>query len=279
MAAALALLSSVLWGTADFLGGTATRRLPVLTVLRASQLVALVGLVPVAIVTGELGAERGYVLPGIAAGVIGMVALGSFYRALALGTMGIVAPIAALGVVVPITVGLARGEAPTALQGAGMVVAIVGVVLASGQELRGEPTGVGARPMLLAAVAAAGFGCVLLLVAEGSDAGGSAVMMLLTMRCASVVVLGVLGLARPAEASVRGDVPLLVVIGVCDVAANGAFAVASQSELVSITAVLASLYPVVTALLARQVHHERLTPIQLAGVGGALLGVALLASG
>jgi drug/metabolite transporter (DMT)-like permease len=133
--------------------------------------------------------------------------------------------------------------------------------------------------MLLAAVAAAGFGCVLLLVAEGSDAGGSAVMMLLTMRCASVVVLGVLGLARPAEASVRGDVPLLVVIGVCDVAANGAFAVASQSELVSITAVLASLYPVVTALLARQVHHERLTPIQLAGVGGALLGVALLASG
>ena len=285
MAALLALLASALWGTADFLGGTATRRLPVTSVLGISQLVALLGLVPVAVGLGALSADRAYVLPGVLAGLAGVVALAAFYRALATGTMGVVAPVASLGVIVPVGVGLARGERPGALQVAGIVLAVAGVVLASGPELSGRGRG-GAVPLLLAGVAALGFGTVLVLIAAGSAEGstGAVVMLLLTMRLTAVVVLAVLLLvvsrSRGVGLSVRRrDLPVLVVIGVCDVAANAAYAIASQSDLISVAAVLASLYPVVTVLLARQFHAERLARLQQVGVGSVLAGVLLLAGG
>jgi drug/metabolite transporter (DMT)-like permease len=281
--AALALLASLLWGTADFLGGTATRRLPVAAVVGVSQLVALLGLVPVALAVGALDEPRSYVLPGLGAGACGLVALAAFYRALAVGTMGVVAPVAALGVVVPVAAGLVDGESPSGLQLAGIAVAVVGVVLASGPELSGRR---GALPLVLAGVAALGFGAVFVLIAEGTESGslGSVVMTLLTMRLVSVVLLTLLLLAvvraRGAEIGVRrGDLPVLVAIGAFDVGANASFAVAAQSDLISVTAVLASLYPVVTVLLARQIHAERLVGVQLAGVGLALGGVVLLAGG
>ncbi len=182
----------------------------------------------------------------------------------------------------PVVVGLLRGEAPGALQLLGIVVAVAGVVLASGPELRGRPAG--ATPLLLALVAAVGFGVVIVLVAEGAES--SVVMTLLTMRLTSVLVLSALLLAvvrrRGAETGVRrGDLPVLSVVGAADVGANGSFAVASASAgaLVSVTGVLASLYPVVTVLLARQLLGERLRPVQVAGTVAALGGVVLLAAG
>ena len=283
MPAVLALLASLLWGTADFLGGSVSRRLPVGSVVGTSQLVALLGLLPVAVLTGALDEPRRYLLPGVAAGLIGSVALAAFYRALALGTMGVVAPVAALGVVVPVAAGLAGGESPSVLQLGGIAAAVVGVVLASGPELRGQA---GARPLLLAGVAAVGFGVVFVLIAEGSASGsfGSVVMTLLTMRLTAVLLLTGLLLARAPQAGLelgvrRRDLPVLVTVGALDVGANAAFAVASQSDLLAVTAVLASLYPVVTVLLARQLHGERLVGPQLPGVGLALLGVVLLAGG
>lgn len=287
MAALSALLAALLWGTADYLGGTAARRLPVASVLGVQQLVALVGLVPLAAVIGAFDEPRAYVLPGIFAGLAGMVALAAFYRALATGTMGVVAPIAALGVVVPIALSLQDGERPGPAQLVGMAVAVVGVVLASGPELSGRGRG-GAMPLLLAGLAALGFGAVLVLVAEasgGEDGSlGAIVMTLLTMRLASVCVLTVLLVAfaptRGVEIGVRrGDLPVLVAIGVFDVGANGAYALASQSDLVSVSAVLASLYPVATVLLARRFQAELLGGVQLVGVALALVGVVLLAGG
>lgn len=285
MTVLLALLSSALWGTADFLGGTASRRLPVASVLGVNQLVALLGLVPVAVVLGALDQDRAYLLPGVLAGLVGMSALAAFYRALATGTMGVVAPIAALGVVVPVGAGLLSGEQPSAGQVVGIVLAVGGVVLASGPELSGKGRG-GAAPLVLAALAAVGFGAVLVLVAEGSADGSvaSVVMVLLTMRLTSVVVLTALLLALSPRRGVqigvrRGDLPVLAAIGVFDVGANGAFALASQGDLISVTAVLASLYPVVTVLLARQFHAERLAGVQLVGVAAALVGVVALAGG
>ena len=285
MPAALALLASLLWGTADFLGGTATRRLPVASVVGVSQLVALLGLVPVALLTGALDEPRDYLVPGVLAGLAGVLALAAFYRALARGTMGVVAPIAALGVVVPVVVGLAAGESPSALQLGGIAVAIVGVVLASGPELSGAGRG-GLQPLLLAALAGLGFGTVFVLIAEGSDGAGvpAVVMTLLAMRLTAVVLLTLLLLATAPRRGIelhvrRRDLPLLVAIGVLDVGANAAYAIAAQSALVSVTSVLASLYPVITVLLARQVHKERLTGVQVPGVVLALAGVALVASG
>ena len=282
MTAVLALLSSLLWGTSDYLGGTVSRRVPVAGVLGASQLVALLGLVPVAVLTGELGHDRGYLLPAAAAGLVGVGALAAFYRALAAGTMGVVAPIASLGVVIPVGVGLLQGESPSALQLTGIAVAVVGVVLASGPELSG---GAGRTPLVLAALSAVGFGVVIALVAAASRGkGGSVVMTLLTMRLASVLLLTAVLLAtvrrRGWDVGVRRpDLPLLTAIGAGDVLANGTFVIASQSGLVSVTSVLASLYPVVTALLAYRFHGERLRPVQLVGVVAALAGVVLLAGG
>jgi len=284
VSALLALLSSVLWGGADFLGGTASRRAPVSSVLLLSQLTALLGLVPVAAATGELDADRAYLLPALAAGLIGLVGLAAFYRALSAGTMGVVAPVASLGVVVPLVTGLVTGEVPSGPQLAGIALAVAGVVLSCGPELHG-----GARqatPLLLALVAAASFGTVLVLLAGVS--GSSIVMTLLTMRLTSVVVLTVLLLTglRAGGSGValgvdRSLLPLIALAGTGDVLANGSFslAVGRAGALVSVTGVLASLYPVVTVLLARTVHDERLGRAQLVGVTGALAGVVLIAAG
>jgi drug/metabolite transporter (DMT)-like permease len=282
--ALLALLSSLLWGTADFLGGTLTRRLPAVVVVLASQAVALACLVPLVLLAG--GDLRPVLAAGAAAGVVGPLALLAFYRALALGTMGVVAPVAALGVAVPVVVGLAAGEQPSAAQVAGIALATVGVVLASGPELSGAGRG-GVQPLVLALLAAAGFGAVFVLLAEGAsgDESGPAEVLgtLLVMRATSVVLLGVVvALAagrgtgrRPA----RGDLVPLAVVGVFDVSANGTYALATQGGLVSVSAVLASLYPAVTAVLAWRLQGERLARLQVAGVVLALTGVVLLAAG
>jgi drug/metabolite transporter (DMT)-like permease len=181
----------------------------------------------------------------------------------------------ALGVAVPVVVGLAQGDRPTAWQGAGVVIAIVGVVLASGPELR---SGSGAtRPLVLAGVAAVGFGTVIVCVAHGARV--STTMTLLVMRATSVGVLGGLAVAgRVHVRATRRDLPMLIAIGAGDVGANAALAVATTRGLLSMVAVLSSLYPAITVLLARAVHDERLNRVQGIGVTGALVGVVLIAS-
>ncbi|HUR51025.1 MAG TPA: EamA family transporter [Mycobacteriales bacterium] len=274
MGVLLALLSSALWGWSDFMGGTLARRLPAATVVAVSQSAALLALVPLVL---TLGAAPSSWLPGLAAGLAGAVGLGAFYAALAAGTMGVVAPLAATGAVVPVVVGLVRGEQPGALQAAGIVLALVGVVLASGPELSG---GAPLRPLLLAALAAACFGTVMVLLAKGSEGPAGAVLVtMLALRLTEV------GAVLPLAARARGGVPwrpllpLLVLLGLVDVLANTAFAFATRSGLLSVVAVLGSLYPVITVLLARQVHAERLQRVQAAGVVATLAGVVLISAG
>jgi drug/metabolite transporter (DMT)-like permease len=280
VAVALALLSSVLWGAADFLGGTVSRRRAVGLVVGGGQAVGLAGLLVGAAAVGAFDADTGYVWWAIGAGLAGMVGLVAFYAALAAGTMGVVSPIAALGVIVPVLAGLAQGERPGAAQLVGIGIAIGGVVLASGPELSGKA---GARPVALAAVAAVMFGLTLLFIAEGSD--DSPLMTLVTMRIASVTVMAAVGVAlwsrgrREWARLDRRDALLIAVLGVGDAAANLAFGEASTRGLVSIVGVLGSLYPVVTVLMARSFHAERLARPQVLGVVGALGGVALIAAG
>jgi drug/metabolite transporter (DMT)-like permease len=264
----------LLWGTADFLGGTAARRLPALGVVAVSQGVALVGLVAVAAVAGSYDDPLSYLGWAVAAAIVGVVALSAFYAALAEGTMGVVAPIAALGVAVPVVVGLAQGDRPSVWQGVGVALAVAGVVLASGLESRVGPR----RPLVLAGVAAVGFGTVIVCVVHGART--STVMTLLVMRATSVGVLLALAAVGLAQVGARrGDLPLLAAIGIGDVGANAAMAVASTHGLLAVVAVLSSLYPAVTVLLARAVHDERLQRLQVVGVIAAMSGVVLIASG
>ena len=281
MAALLALVSSLLWGSADFLGGTISRRRKAALVVGASQAAGLLTIALVATLAGAWGDDTGYLPWAVLSGVAGVVGLVSFYAALAAGTMGVVSPIAALGVVVPVLAGFAQGERPAVWQLVGIVVAIAGVVMASGPELSGKA---GARPVLLAAVAAVGFGVALLAIAKGSE--HSTLMTLTTMRVTSVSLLGaalVVALARGGRRSdyvLSGrDVVLVALVGVADLSANLTFGLASRRDDVSVVSVLGSLYPVVTVLLARVFHDERLGRLQSAGVVLALAGVVLIAAG
>ncbi len=277
MTALLALASSLLWGTADFLGGTASRRLSAYAVIGGSQALALLMLAPVAVATGGFGAPLGYLPWALGSGLVGLIALAAFYSALATGTMGVVAPIAATSVVVPVAVGVARGDTPSALQVGGILAAVAGVVLASGADGGGRK-GRAARPLLLAALAAAGFGAVTVFLAFG--ARSSVIMTLISMRAETVgLLLVAVVLARRRSGIGRADLPLLAVIGFGDAAANGAYSLATLAGDLSLVAVLSSLYPAVTVVLARQVHGERLRRVQTVGVTVALGGVVLIAAG
>jgi drug/metabolite transporter (DMT)-like permease len=281
MTALLALISSACWGGADFLGGTLSRRLHPFAVVGASQALALLLIVPMVFIVGATGDPTGYLPWAIGAGLIGMGSLVAFYAALAVGTMGVVAPIAATGVVVPVVIGLGQGDRPALVQLVGIVLAVAGVVLASGPEVRGVQEGTGRggrRALLLAALSAVGFGLVLWMLAKGAHY--SVAMTLLTQRSASVgAVLVILLIGRRLGGLSVRDLPQLAVIGIGDGAANGLFALASRSGLVSLVAVLGSLYPVGTVLLARAVHGERMRPVQNAGVVAALAGVVMIAAG
>jgi len=287
MPAVYALICSLLWGAADFGGGLLTRRLPALVVVVASQTAAALTLLVAVAATGGFDTGSPRLVYAVGAGLIGPVAMIAFYRALALGPMGVVSPLATIGVAVPVGVGLALGERPGAVQAAGIAVAAVGVVLAGGPQLRGAP--VQRTAVLLTLVAAFGFGGVMALMAQATTSVSGLLLALLVQRACNLLVGGtallraarhrpeVYQLADLTGTGHRGYAGL-VAVGLGDVAANGMFVLSSRSGSVAVAAVLASLYPVVTALCARVVVGERLRPVQAAGSGLALAGAILLAA-
>lgn len=275
MAALFAVLSSAMWGGADYLGGRLTRRQHVLVVLGASQAVGLLAMLVAMLLTRAWQAPGGYAGWALLASLAGGTGLAMYYRALSIGTMGVVSPIAALGVLVPLAAGLVGGERPADLQVAGIVIALVGVVAASGPEVHGDA---GWRPVLLAGGSAVFLGTSLLAIARGSQY--SAVMTMTGMRMATVtlLVLGAL-LLRPTIRATRAEVPGFAAVGLLDVGANVAFGYASTLGLLSLVSVLGSLFPLATILLARWLDHERLRAVQVLGVVLALAGVAAIAGG
>ena len=275
MAVLLALMSGVFWGTSDFLGGLLSKRRAAYAVVGASQAAGLAAATVAAVVTGAFAGPIGWLVPAVLAAVSGVVALITFYAALAGGTMGVVSPITALGALVPIVAGLLAGEQPSALAGAGMALALLGAFAASGPELRGKT---GARPLVLASVAAVSFGFAMLFIAQGAQT--DPVMTVWGMRLTIFVGIAIAALfMRSTGGLQRRDAGLLLVIGVGAATANLLFGFASTLGFVSVTSVLASLYPVVTVLLAWAVLHERLLRIQYVGVAAALAGVALVSLG
>jgi drug/metabolite transporter (DMT)-like permease len=151
----LALLSSLIWGLADFLGGTLSKRRKAIAVIGGSQSFGLLFAATLALAIGAWTWDTTVWINGTIAGAMGLFGLVAFYTALATGQMGIVAPISSLSAVVPVTIGLAQGERPGSLQVTGIVIALIGVILASGPELNGK---VDSRPVLLAFIAAITFG-------------------------------------------------------------------------------------------------------------------------
>ncbi|MBL1290342.1 EamA family transporter [Streptomyces sp. NPDC057067] len=288
MTALFALATSLMWGLADFGGGLLTRRMPALTVVVASQCIAAVVLGTVVLATGGWSEAGPRLWFAVAAGAVGPVAMLSFYKALALGPMGVVSPLGSLGVAVPVGVGLLVGERPGLPRFAGVAVAVAGIVLAGGPQLRGAP--VQRQAVVLTLLAAFGFGAVMALISEASTTVTGLFLALFVQRVTNIAVGGTAlyvsvrrgGSALPEEGGigvVRAALPALAFVGLADVAANGTYALAAQHGPVTVAAVLASTYPVVTALTARGVLGERLRGVQAAGAGLALLGTLLLATG
>jgi len=272
----LALASSAVWGTSDFFAGLKARTMAPPAVVAVTQGAALVALSAILLVrhTGFSPSFSGNgPLWSIAAGVAGAAGLVCFYTALASGTMGVVAPISSLGALVPVFLGLLTGEEPSVTAWVGMAVAVAGAALASGPELTGA---LPARPVVLAAVAAAFFGMALFCLDRG--ARFALLETLWTMRLTSVALFVVAGLmARSVGGARVHDLPALTVIGLGDVTANALFAFSSSRGMVSVASVLGSLYPVATVFWARLILGERLRRIQAVGVVMTLVGVVAIA--
>jgi drug/metabolite transporter (DMT)-like permease len=249
--------------------------MPVLAVLAVTQPVGLVIAIAAIAAIGADSISVEKLALAFAGGAAGMGALAAFYSALAVGTMSVVAPIAAMGVIVPVAYGLALGEQPGPVQFAGLAVAVAGVVVLSYEEDSERPQ-VARRSIVLALISGLGFGAFFtLLDVAATDRPGWAVV---SARAGGVAaVAAAVALVRPSLRAIPTALGVLVAIGFFDIAANTLFAVASTMGLLPVVAVGGSMYPAFTVALAHLVLGERLSVAQRVGVVLALAGVATIA--
>jgi drug/metabolite transporter (DMT)-like permease len=275
LAVVLALGASATWGLADFFGPLKGRTLGPLRVLFWAQLGGLTAIALIVAVRGQ-GPADGAAFLAIPAALSGTLGLYAYYHGMKVGAMSVVAPIAGVSAVIPVVVGIASGDRPSGWQGLGIACALIGVFFASREPGRTEKrlaAGVG-----LALLAALGFGGYFPPMHAAGDADFWWAALLFRMTSSSIIFTA--ALIRRPPLVVRGlDLPLILLVGVGDMAGNLLFAAASAQGLVSITSVLASLYPIFTVVLARLVLHERVARSQEAGIALTLGGVALIAAG
>lgn len=278
MASLLALLSSVLWGTADYEGGRLSKKHAPIAVLGFSQVIGLLFGITLVVFIGDSGAQAlgdgGYLIPGICAGFLGYFGLICLYAGLASGSMGVVSPISALSAVVPLSYALMHGDSLSRITSIGVVLALAGAFCASGPELS---QGLPIRPLLLAIASACGFGTALTFISIGSQS--SALMTMVTMRVATFILT--IGLAlryRTIGGFSKSEYPSLIFMGIADFLANLLLGIACTKGLVSVAMVLGSMYPIATALLAFRFLRERLHRVQYVGIVLAVSGVALISA-
>lgn len=276
LAIGLALGAALSWGCGDFIGGRASRTLHVLTVLAVSQLAGTAAVAVWVVVDGGSAPSLKGVLWAMGAGIAGCFGLAGLYRGMAVGAMTVVAPISATAAIIPFAVGVATGERPGLVRIAGAALALAGVVLISrepGHSGGGRAAGVG-----LALVAALGFGLYFVGLDRAAEEG--AAWAVLVARGTSSTLALVFAASVGAALVVRGrSLVTVLAVGMLDVGANVLFALSTSRGLVSVVAILASLYPVVTIALARLVLTERIGRGQWAGGAAALAGAALISAG
>jgi drug/metabolite transporter (DMT)-like permease len=276
-AAALALAASLSWGIADFLGGLKSRTIPVLAVLALAQPIGLALVLAVVLVGGAGDFDR-RVLWAVPAAVLGTVGIAAFYRGMAIGTIAIVAPIAATGAAIPVVVGIVLGDRPSVVQLIGFPLAIGGAILASretGDKVGGGRVGAG---VWWAALAAVGFGAYFVPMHEASEEDFLWAVLVFKV-AATLLMLAAFLAVRPSVRISRADVGALVAIALFDAGGNVFFAASASLGLVSVVSVLASLYPVATVALAWVVLRERIELAQQLGVVAALAGVVAISAG
>lgn len=273
MAVIFGLLSALSWGTGDFCGGVATKRSPGYGVVVVAEFVGAALLIGLALITGEPWPTSQSTLAASAAGLAGVVGIGALYQGLAIGKMGVVAPLSAIvGGFVPVVVALLTDGWPSITQFGGFGVALVAVWLLAGT---GE-FNANRREIVLALIAGLGFGFYFVLVAQASSAQVFWPLSVARVTAGLALMLFVLATRRPVLPS-RDALGLSGLAGLADAGGNLFFALAAQSGRLDVAAVVASLYPGATVVLARFLLHERLTRLQTIGIIAALVAVMLIA--
>ena len=273
-AAALALAAAASWGVGDFFGGLKSRSLNPVAILIVAQPIGLTLLAIWVAVRGQ-GPPGSSVLWACLAAVLGTTGLIAFYKGMAAGALSIVAPIAGAGAAIPVIWGLAHGDHPSGYQELGFAAALIGVVLASFErrpEAARLAAGVG-----WAVIAMLAFGAYYIPMHEASH--GDFLWAAFVFRLTSTTLIAAAWLVLRPPSARRADLPVLASIGILDTGGNVFFAAASAKGLVSVVSILASLYPVVTVLLARAVLHERVHRSQELGIVLALAGIVLISAG
>ena len=278
MASLLALLSSAMWGTADFFAGRLSKKHNPFAVLGFSQVYGLLVGIFIVVVSGSWQGKvfgfDGFLIPGALAGFFGYIGLACLYEGLSTGRMGVVSPISSLSTVIPLAYALITGDVLSFITAVGVVIAVIGVFCASGPELS---QGLPIKPLLLALGAAAGFGLALTFIAIGSQS--SALLTMVSMRGATFFVT--IALAIRFKTTGKFDkkaMPLLFFIGAADFIANLLLGVACTKGLVSVAMVFGSLYPIATAVLAYKFLQERLHKVQYVGIALAVTGVSIISA-
>jgi len=278
MASLLALLSSAMWGTADFFAGRLSKKHHPFAVLGVSQIFGLVVGILIVVVSGSwqgkvLGFD-GFLIPGALAGLFGYTGLACLYEGLSTGRMGVVSPISSLSTVIPLAYALITGDVLSTITLVGVAIALVGVFCASGPELS---QGLPLKPILLALGAAAGFGLALTFIAIGSQS--SALLTMVAMPGATFFVTISLAIKyRTTGKFSKKNMPILIFIGAADFLANLLLGIACTKGLVSVAMVFGSLYPIATAVLAYKFLHERLLRVQYLGIALAVIGVSIISA-
>jgi uncharacterized membrane protein len=279
-----ALGAALLYGSADFLGGAATRRAALFGVLLTSGIAGVAVLLPTALLAGGplRPAAVGW---GLLAGGIGGVGLMFFYSGLAAGPMSVVSPVSALiSTVLPVGVAVAQGERPGPAVWIGAALCLGATVLVSSNAPATKDTGDPhwrrrARGVAYGVASGAAFGLFFLFMKNGGESG-AALWPALAARCAGLIVyLAVAVVMRAGPVTWRSGGPLFAAAlgaGGLDAVANVCYVLATRAGLFGPAVVLTSLYPAVTVLLARIALRERMHRTQQAGLLLAAVGIVLI---
>ena len=278
VALSLSLAACLGWGVADFLGGLKSRQLSVFSVLMVSSFFGLGAILVIVLVRGVAPPGDPALLLAVVGGIAGVAAMFFLYRGLSIGSMAIVAPISATGVILPVIISLAAGDNPSFLQKLGIAAAIIGAVLASreknddgnGSRLS---TGVG---LAIGSAIAAGIFFVVMDQASEADPYWAAFLMRFSYFAFLIIIFL---LKRPVVQAGKLHMPAIIVLGICDALAGFAYALATTRGMLGLVAVVGALYPAVTVLLSMLVLRERPQRTQFIGVLLAVGGVTFISAG
>lgn len=274
----LSFVACLGWGTADFIGGIKSRRLPTLAVMLIANLFGILLITAIVFFQGTPLPPISAILWATLSGLAGVFALYLLYQGLSVGPMAIVAPVSGTGVILPVLFGILQGDSLTAIQGLGILAAVIGTFLASREkkESRSPKRVIRGFNYALASAVGVGLYFIFMDIASDTDPYWASLVMRVSY---SLVLLPIIFLTQTSFKGARLHVIPIAIMGILDSIAGFSFALASTRGMLSVVSVVSALYPGITVLLSGLFLHERLQRTQILGIIFALIGISLISRG